>query len=333
MNGAEAARLSRREVITFRPRSRPSGEGHFIRVHRRAMACRFEVTLHDEDAAAVPAAREALAAVERVEDALTVFRESEVTRVNREAAERAVPVGAELAALLSLCRELHVTTEGAFDPTSTPLSRCWGFLARAPRIPSDEEVEAARSIVGFERVELDRERRTVRFARPGMELNFGSIGKGWALDFAAERLRARGAGRALLSGGSSSVLALGEDAFDVDLRSPRRAAPLARLHLRGAALGTSGAGVQFLDAGGRRYGHVIDPRTGRPSEGVLSASVVAPSAAVADALSTAFLVGGPALAERYCAAHPGVLVLLTLEDQPEPRVVGSSPEARLETYT
>ena len=99
--------------------------------------------------------------------------------------------------------------------------------------------------------------------------------------------------------------------------------PLARLRLRDVALGTSGAGEQFVIADGTRYGHVIDPRTGWPASGVLSASVVTSSAADADALSTAFLVGGVELAERYCADHPGVLALVTPDDGSDvPLVIG-----------
>ena len=99
-----------------------------------------------------------------------------------------------------------------------------------------------------------------------------------------------------------------------------------------AGLGTSGAGEQYFEVDGRRYGHVIDPRTGWPAEGVLSASVVASSAAEADALSTAFLVAGPELAERYCAAHADTLVLLVAETEPESVVsFGRGEGAEVET--
>src|SRR5262249_24677650 len=104
---------------------------------------------------------------------------------------------------------------------------------------------------------------------------------------------------------------------------------VARLKLRNAALATSGAGEQFVDVKGTRYGHVLDPRTGWPASGVLSASVVTDEPSVADALSTAFLVGGPALAQRYCASYPGTLAMLTL-DARQPAVFGSCPGASFE---
>jgi thiamine biosynthesis lipoprotein len=299
------------------------------------MACRFEVTLDGENGHDVPAAREGLDEVDRIESALTVFREtSDLVRLNRAASDGPVPVDDDLFALLRLCRQLHADTGGAFDVTSTPLSRCWGFLRREGRLPGSEEIAGARALVGMDGVELDETARTVRFRRPGMELNLGSIGKGYALGRVGMLLRRRGVSDALVSAGGSSVLALGGDdaGWVVDLRSRQvKRDRLARLRLRDAALGTSGAGEQFVEIAGTRYGHVLDPRTGFPASGVLSASVVAAEPAVADALSTAFLVGGPELARSFCEHHPGTLALLTSDDGTErPRVFGQCPGATLE---
>ena len=297
------------------------------------MACRFEITLASGDAASVPAARAALNEIDRIEDQLSVFREaSALSHLNRCAAHEAVEVDGDLLDLLVECRELARATGGAFDVTSTPLSRCWGFLARDGRVPSREAIEKARALVGFDAVNLaalDGARPTVRFERPGIELNLGAIGKGYALDRVARDMRRSGVAHALLSAGCSSLLAIGgrDAGWHVTVVSPGQTAGgadrlLANVWLRDAALGTSGAGEQFVIADGTRYGHVIDPRTGWPASGVLSASVIAASAAVADALSTAFLVGGPELAERYCATHPGVMALVTPDDGSETLVFG-----------
>jgi thiamine biosynthesis lipoprotein len=206
-------------------------------------------------------------------------------------------------------------------------------------LPSQEAIDAARALVGFDAVDLDRGQRTVRFRRPGMELNFGAIGKGYALDRVAINLRASGGGHALLSAGRSSLLAIGgrDAGWYVEIVAARADdargdRPLAHVWLRDAAIGTSGAGEQFVIADGTRYGHVIDPRTGWPAAGVLSASVIAPSAALADALSTAFLIGGVALAERYCAAHPNVMALVTPDDGSNvPRVFGNVARVIVQT--
>jgi thiamine biosynthesis lipoprotein len=324
---ASGFRISRRHLLTSVPRV-SDGEEYWIRVHRKAMACRFEVTLSGEDARHVPDAQKALDEADRVEGAITVFRDSSaLVALNRTAAESPVPVDEELFLLLARCRALHAETEGAYDVTTTPLSRAWGFLARAGRRPTDVEIAAARACVGMDGVALDEAARTVRFLRPGLELNLGSIGKGYALERMAAALRAGGVEHALVSAAGSSIRALGGRGrgFRVDLTSRRSTRGLlARLRLRDAALGTSGAAEQFFEIQGTRYGHVLDPRTGWPAAGVLSATVVADDAATADALSTAFLVGGLDLARRYCASHPGVLALVTPDDGSErPQLFGA----------
>lgn len=317
--------ISRRQLLTplsQRPAAplvarQPGAEDDWLRVHRTAMACRFEVFLLSGDAHHLAAARQALDEADRLEALLTVFREtSALVRVNRTAGDAPVQTADELFDLLTLSRSLHRATEGAFDVTSTPLSRCWGFLKREGRLPPSEDVEAARARVGMQHVELDPAGRTIRFSRPGIELNLGSIGKGYALDRMGALLRAQGCTRAVLSAGGSSVLAFGGGwkGWVVDVRSRQVAeSRLARLRLRDGALATSGSGEQFVDVDGRRYGHVLDPRTGWPASGVISASVVAREAAVADALSTAFLVGGEALAARYCESNPDTLSILALD--------------------
>jgi thiamine biosynthesis lipoprotein len=295
------------------------------------MACRFEVALPEEDARHVDAAIAALDEADRIEAALTVFRDtSELSRVNRQAAASPALASEELFALLKRCQTLHAETDGAFDITSTPLSRRWGFLKDDAR---QVEVDGASALVGMNRVRLDSTTRTVSFDVAGMELNLGAIGKGYAVDRLGVVLRRCGVTRALASAGGSSVLAIGGqgEGWTIDLTSPQLDSRIARVRLRDAALGTSGAGEQYVVANGERYGHVFDPRTGRPSRGVLSASVVARDAETADALSTAFLVGGVDLARQYCQSHPRTLALITLDDsRPTTQVFGSCNGARIE---
>jgi FAD:protein FMN transferase len=342
-----ASKVSRRRILTFDIVSRASravSPPRWLRVHRTAMACRFEVTLLAEDAAHVDAARVALDEADRVEALLTVFRpESELSRINQHAADASPGVNTvvddvdeELWALLGRAAGLHDRTDGAFDITSTPLSRCWGFFHRSGALPSDESIASARELVGMSGVVFEGPRR-IRFGRPGVELNLNAIGKGYALDRMGAVLRRHGVTRALVSGGRSSVLAVGGPAggWPIDLESPQTRRPhLGRIYLRDGALGTSGAGEQFVVVDGTRYGHVIDPRSGRPARGVLSASVITTDAADADALSTAFLVGGPELAARYCREHVDTMALLTLDGGTDlTRVFGSYAGASVELGT
>ena len=311
-------------ALDFTRRAQPAAS--WLRIHRTAMACRFEVTLPPADADRLDVAREALNEADRIESLLTVFRDtSEVSRLNRECATAPVRAEAEVFDLLERCARLHAETGGAFDVTSAPLSRTWGFLRREGRVPTCQEIDAARALVGTDRVMLDPLALTVRFATPGMALNFGAIGKGYAVDRMAGLLRARTVRHALVSAGGSSVLAVGGQGrgWPIDIRSPRVASGrIARLYVRDGALGTSGAGEQFVVVDSTRYGHVIDPRTGWPARGVVSASVITADATRADALSTAFLIGGPGLARRYCDTHLETMALLLGEPGGELEVFG-----------
>ena len=296
------------------------------------MACRVEVVLPGGEARALPAARAALDEADRLEAMLTFFREtSDLVRVNRVAAQQPVTVPRELFDVLQRSLALHRATERAFDIASAPLSRCWGFLRRDGRVPRASEIDAARACADMEAIVLDETQQSVFFRHPGLELNLGAIGKGYVLDRMAAGLRQAGIRDALVSAGRSSVVAIGgiRPGWRVDLRSLVRDEILGRLRLRDAALGTSGAGDQFFELDGVRYGHVLDPRTGWPARGVRSASVVTASAADADALSTAFLVGGVDLARRYCAAHRDVLAIVT-PDEGAPQVFGAYRDALLE---
>ena len=214
------------------------------------------------------------------------------------------------------CERLHELTQGAFDLTSGPLSKAWGFWRREGRLPKAEEIAAALPLVSQKLVLLDHAKQGVSFANAGVEINFNAVGKGYALDRAAEVLVARGVGDFLIHGGRSSVLARGGDRSGGD--GWRIAVPhplsaersLGEITLRDEALGTTGAGVQFFEVQGKRFGHVIDPRTGWPAEGVLLSTVVAPTAAEADALSTALYVLGPGGAAELCAEQPSIAAVL-----------------------
>jgi thiamine biosynthesis lipoprotein len=155
----------------------------------------------------------------------------------------------------------------------------------------------------------------VQFSSPGACLGFGGIAKGYVLDRMAQALRSREVPHALVSAGGSSVLALGgrDKGWTVDVR-PAVPGQRMRILLRDGAVGTSGVGEQFALIDGLRDGRVMDPRTGHPVRNMRSATVVAAEAADADALSTAFLAGGAALARSYCDAHPNTLAVLTTND-------------------
>lgn len=328
--------IERREFLQVAVAPPATSEGYWLHVHRTAMACRFEVTLPMEEQAGVAAATTALDEVARFEQQLTIFQDnSEVSLINQTAATHPVRVTSSLFALLVQCQGLQQETAGAFDITASPLSQCWGFVRRQGRLPEAHEIEAALACVGGDKFVLDREANTIQFKHPGVAINLGSIGKGYALDRIATKLRPR-VRTALLSGGSSSMLAIGsgdrrQRGWMIGIRHPeRKEQRLAILHLRDAAMATSGSEEQAFEHEGKRYGHILDPRTGWPADAVAGVTVVVPSAALADALATAFYVGGRALAEAYCATHPEVLAVLLERDAKQPQLIGHSTHCEVE---
>lgn len=295
-------------------------ESLLVSIRRRAMACEWEVQLaagREDDS--MEHVFTALDLVEKLEDQLTVYRtESEVQAINRLAAARPVRVEPRLFGLFQLARRLYDETDGALDITSGPLSDTWGFSRRRGRIPDPVEIAAALLRVGMSDVVLDPASQTIAFQRPDITVNFNSIGKGYALDRMAELLDLAAVGNYLLHGGRSSVLARGDhpgepagSGWSIGLRHPLRTAErLAEFRLRDQALSTSGSGTQFFRRRGRTYGHILNPRTGRPVEGIFSATVIAPTAAEADALSTAFYVMGPEKTADYCATRPELAAVI-----------------------
>ncbi|MBK9137282.1 MAG: FAD:protein FMN transferase [Verrucomicrobia bacterium] len=281
-----------------------------LAVARHAMNTRFEVLLHGGNPIVLRAAAdEALNEIERLEAQLSLFRPtSEIARVNAHAALEPVRVSPPVFRLLQRARELCAATDGAFDPTVAPLLRAWGFLGGPGRVARADELEAARALVGMLRVELDPKALTVRFPLPGMMLDLGAIGKGYAIDCAADALREAGIENAFIHGGTSSCYAIGtaEDGAPwrvaVNTPGPPDAVPagptaalpeaLEVVPLRDESLGVSAVETKAFRDGERTYGHVLDPRTGVPVQAARLAAAVLPSATETDALSTALMTLG-----------------------------------------
>lgn len=310
-----------------------------------AMATRFELVLPGEEPGRLRAAGElALAEIERLEAQLSLFRPtSEISLINARAAREPVRVSTELFSLLQVARTLHDETGGAFDITIGPLMRCWGFRDRIGRVPRTEELAEVRKQVGMHLVQMDSANGTVRFAAEGVKIDLGAIGKGYAIDRAVELLRESGITCALLHGGTSTVYGLGHppdtDAWKIAIEDPRdrpeqeilRApvhgaslrgnadaqavtAPFATVALKDEALSVSAIWGRVLEAEGRRYGHILDPRTGQPATRAVLAAIALPSATETDAFSTALLTLGPDGHDQIARLRPGIRTLIVGHD-------------------
>jgi thiamine biosynthesis lipoprotein len=255
--------------------------------------------------------------IDRVEETFSRFlASSEISRINRHAADGPMVTDPEVFQLLAAAEDVSRKTGGAFDITVGKLTRAWGFASRQPEIPDAQALAAAESCVGWSNVELDPAWRTVQFLRPGLELDLGAIAKGYAVDCALDVLRSAGI-HGLIDAGSSSIAATDEGFagdWTVSVANPVDSSrPLCEAQLGGRALSTSGVREQSFVRNGRIYSHLIDPtahgvETGAPARQVLQATVLAPSSLLADALSTAmFLLGhekGSAALEQFqgCSA-------------------------------
>jgi thiamine biosynthesis lipoprotein len=275
----------------------------------RTMGTYVRVTIATDDSiAAAPVAARALAVFQRVDSLMSNWTTtSEVARLNREAALGATTVHPEVGVVLEASLRLWRESGGANDITVEPLVRAWGFLGGPRRVPSDDEIRAALTRVGAQRVHYDPVTRRLKFDDPGVRIDLGGIAKGYAVDVAAESLRAHGVTDALIDL-SGNMVALGSapgsaGGWRIGIRDPRDRVPyVAKLALSGQAISTSGQYEQFVARDGRTYGHIMDPRTGRPASGLISVTVVSPNAMECDAWDTPLFVMGPIEARRKARA-------------------------------
>jgi len=249
-----------------------------------AMGATFSVVLYGSDRASMNQAIDAaFEEVHRLDALLSNYKPaSEWSRINREAAEHPVTVSPELFRLLSDCIEYSHASDGTFDLTVGPLMRAWGFFGGDRHVPSPDQLSDALELVGYRHIQLDARKRTVRFDRPGVEIDPGGVGKGYAVDRMVEVLRARGIRNALVAASGSSIFGLGNPpeeprGWPVSIADPwdhRKNA--AQVFLKDVSLSTSGSYEKSFRVGGRRYSHIMDPRSGAPAEGAVQVTVIAP---------------------------------------------------------
>jgi len=263
---------------------------------RYVMGTVLEITLCVSDPGAGQRTMDALfTAATRLDALFTTFSpDSPVSRLNARAGRGAEAVPPEVADILLLSLSYWQLTDRTFDVTVGPLMAMWRQAAATHILPSPAIVQQARSRVGSEKVKLSHDER-VTLTRPGMTIDLGGIGKGYALDRLTHLLKAQGLSHALLDFGQSSIWALGTPpdvkGWRLLIRQPK-GETVGLMTLQDQALSVSGSLGQSFEVNGARYGHVIDPRSGEPLQRDLLACVIAPSAAQAEALSKALLILG-----------------------------------------
>lgn len=249
-----------------------------------------------EDPARLDAALDAAEAeLRRVEDLATDWRESPLTRLNDAAGRGPQPVEPELRHLIARALRIAAITGGAFDPTFAGVGHLWHFDGGDPRLPDPAAIAAALETIDHTRVVVDEEAGTVELPA-GFRVGLGGIAKGYGVDRAMQVLIDHGVTSGVVNAGGDMKLLGKKDGepWEIAIKHPRRRdEAMAVLHLSNVSVVTSGDYERFLEIDGKRYHHILDPRTGYPSTGCLSASVVGPSAETCDALATALCVIGP----------------------------------------
>jgi thiamine biosynthesis lipoprotein len=286
-----------------------AGQGELLRFEQSAdaMGATYSIAVYGYDRIQLQTAvQAAFDEVRRLDQMLSNYKQhSEWSEVNRDAAERPVTVSPELFDLLSACLEYSRQSEGAFDISVGPLMKVWGFYKGSGRLPHRAEVEAALQKVGYRHIHLDPAARTVRFDRPGVEIDPGGIGKGYAVDRMVDALVQKGIQVALVAGSGSSIYGMGAPPTEprgwrVQIRDPRdERKTAAEVFLKNESMSTSGSYEKFFRAEGKMYSHLMDPRTGYPAQGTSSVSVVSPKTLDSEAWTKPYFING----RQWAAGH------------------------------
>jgi thiamine biosynthesis lipoprotein len=285
-----------------------------VRRSRPMMATLVSVTARGCDAAVLEARiGEAFAEMERLAAILSEWSpDSAVSKVNARAGLEAVPIPPELREVLQAALEAAALTAGAFDPTWAALADLWRFDGGPPRLPAPAEVERRRKLVDYRDLVLAPESGTAFLRRQGMRLGLGGLAKGYIAAAAADLLVSRGVAHVLVAA-SGDIAARGRNGtrpWTVAVRDPR--APrgaLATVELADESISTAGGYERSFEVGGRRYHHILDPKTGYPARGSESVTVIAPRGVVADALDTGLFVLGATRGLPLVESLPGVAAL------------------------
>jgi FAD:protein FMN transferase len=281
------------------------------------MGSEFKIVLYCADAAAARrASNAAFARIAALDAALSDYNpESELMRLCDKAGAGPVAVSGDLFQVLERSLEMSRRSNGAFDVTVGPVVHLWRRARRQKRLPDPEKLAQALSLVGYGNVRLDAKARTVELLKPGMKLDLGGIAKGYAAHEAIEVLRKHDIASALVGGAGDIAVSQappGAPGWRIDisnLQSPQ-SPPNRHLLLSNACVSTAGDAEQYVEIGGKRYSHIVDPRTGLGVERRASVTVVAPDGATADSLDTAVYVLGEARGLALVDSTPGAECLI-----------------------
>ena len=277
---------------------------HRFEYSQVAMGVRARIVLYAADgSAAQEAAGIAFDRIAALEDVMSDYRPtSELNKLCEKAGGPSVKVSPELLFILAESQELAQRSGGAFDVTVGPLVNLWRDARKTGVLPTPAEITAAQNLVGWRKMTIDPKASTVKLSVPGMKLDLGGIAKGYACDEAIRILREQGMDSALIEMGGDIVVSKspqGTDGWEIEVAGK----PMA---LANKAVSSSGDTEQFVEIGGKRYSHIVDPRTGLGLTNRIAVTIIAPNGVTSDGLATAISVLGEAKGRALLKSYPGV---------------------------
>ncbi|WP_047245615.1 FAD:protein FMN transferase [Maribacter thermophilus] len=273
------------------------GQQNYLRT-LKLMGSRFDITVVANDSVTANGyISDAVAEITRIEKLISSWdKNSQTSEINRNAGIKPVKVAPELYALIKRAIGISKLTDGAFDISYASMDRIWKFDGSMTVMPSKEEIKSSVAKVGFQNIVLNDEERSVFLKLPGMKIGFGAIGKGYAADMAKKLLMSKGVVAGIINA-SGDMNTWGKQPngndWKVAITNPLdKNKVFALLPITNGAVVTSGNYEKYVNFNGKRYSHIIDPRSGYPSSGIISVTVFAPKAELADALATSVFVMG-----------------------------------------
>jgi thiamine biosynthesis lipoprotein len=281
------------------------------------MGTRGTITIYglaDEEAGT--AAAEAFSEMHRIESVMSTWKEdSEISRLNRDGQNQPFKVSKELFLLINKIIQYSRDTGGAFDVTARPVVRLWGFQGGEPKLPTDQELFDAIRKMGWRKIVLDAADTSVTL-HGGATIDLAGIGKGYAVDRCVAVLKEHGVESGLVDlGGNMFAIGTppGREAWSIGIRDPEDSGGVVgKLLIRDEAVATSGNYENFVTIEGKKYGHIVDPRTGRTVDHVLGVTVITRTATESDALSTALFVLGHEESMNLSETFPGIRAVFAL---------------------
>jgi len=302
-----------------------------VRMALHAMATRFELVIHGDDAVFLRAAgEEALAEIKRLHQRLSFYDPaSEISHINNNASKKPVQINQNLYSLLKMASDLYHSTNGAFDITVGPLMRCWGFAGNSGVWPDESRRKKALKRTGMDKMELDDHDCTVAFKQDGMAIDLGAIGKGYAIEEATILLRECGVTSALLHGGTSTMAAIGtppldDDGWPIGIADPaEQTRVLTSTTICNEAFSVSAPHGKAFQKDNKTWGHVIDPRLGYPVQGPVLSAVIHTSATICDGISTALLAMNHSEVDKIAEKFQEMRILCAYSDRNDLKFVSN----------